>query len=654
MSDAALVERSRAAFAAYYPRIIEAIERNGGLTAAPVVEQDEIVDLRIDGHLIYGRDARRFTTEQVEAYLQKPLRIFMHRLDLTGIVTKVGQRLVAAFEDDLRAQGTVEVSTHPSGSPTFLISFGLGLGYHLAELTRRTEARWLLLVEPLPEFFVPSFGVVDWAELLETYKARGGEVCIISESDPNRIVAAIVGLMAGKGIPYADGSWVFTHYPFWSFAEARDRLHEALEFTFTNRGFFEDELVMMRNAVTNFSGRAFRLLDGRRRLRRPETAVVVGAGPSLDAGIEALRRNRDRMVVFSAGTALRALLRAGIVPDFQCELENVPGVYDVLVETAKVADISGITLISSATVDPRVPALFGDAIFYFRDSISSTQILGGKHRIIEGTSPTCVNLAINAGAVMGFTEFVLFGTDCGVRPGSLRHAKGTVYSEVGVYEAGNRTQGPTTSVEGNFGGLVNSEPLYDSCRVMLSSAIRNNRLNVLNCSDGALIPGAKPRVPDSLTVATPVVDAVALRAEIRHMLPRYLPGQILEEANFGAIHAKVVEMFAALDALLVELGEGKPDFGLVYDRVMSFVAQAKDRFAHTEALVSGSLSALPRIAMFYGYRVVDAAQRKRSFDLFIAEFRAIAADMARQLATLFDDLSKLTQSPARLLAANEG
>jgi len=171
---------------------------------------------------------------------------------------------------------------------------------------------------------------------------------------------------------------------------------------------------------------------------------------------------------------------------------------------------------------------------------------------------------------MGFTEIALFGTDCGMRPGSLRHAKGTVYSEVGIYEAGNRSQSPAMQVEGNFGGVVETEIIYDACRLMLGDAIRHYRLNVLNCSDGALIPGAQPRVPEALEVPATPVDGAAVRAEVERGMPSYPRGKMLDEADFGAVRARTHEMFAALDAILAALGEGKPDFGTVYDRMVAF------------------------------------------------------------------------------------
>lgn len=47
-----------------------------------------------------------------------------------------------------------------------------------------------------------------------------------------------------------------------------------------------------------------------------KTALIVSAGPSLDANIEIIKKNRDKMIIFCVGTAFKALANNGITPDF--------------------------------------------------------------------------------------------------------------------------------------------------------------------------------------------------------------------------------------------------------------------------------------------------------------------------------------------------
>ncbi len=632
---------SRAFFLKRFPDVAARLARRGAPQSAIVTENGAAVDIRIDKGCIYGGDARALAAAQVAAYLEKPLRLFMRSPDDAGLVSPICIRLLKAVLAHLSGENRDTIALYPAGGPNFLVVFGLGLGHHLEALARGTEARWLILVEPMVDFIEHSFHSLDWSELVATFERRGGGVHIVTELDPAAMVSAVTGIMAANGIAFADGSWVFTHYPLWAFAEARKRLHEALEFVFINRGFFEDELRMMQNAVRNFAQRPFGLLEDRPRLRRLETAVLVGAGPSLDEGLATLHRIRDRVVLISCGTALRPLLRSGLVPDFHCELENVPEVFGVIEEAGKYGDLSRITLIASATVDPRVPPLFGETIFYFRDSVSSTEILGRKRHLIPATAPTCVNMGLAMATTMGFSDVVLFGTDCGVRPGGKRHAEGTIYRDLGVWQEKDRKSRYSLEVEGNFGGIVHTDWVYDASRLMLVGAIARYRLNVVNCSDGALIPGAVPCVPEAFEVAKPPVDRAGFDADLRRSITRLAPGEILAETDLGATRAGAERLFRELGEVLDELEGGPADFPAAYQRIAALIAGLGPRSDHASSLIDGALKALPRVGMFYGLRITEPAARDRLYRVFIAEFRAIVAEMAARTDALFVEIDGL-------------
>jgi hypothetical protein len=85
----------------------------------------------------------------------------------------------------------------------------------------------------------------------------------------------------------------------------------AAGFAYINRGFFEDELLLMTNAVTNFSACSFLAAGRQAAASPPGDCGHRRRRPSLDEAIETLRRIRDRVILISAGTALRPLLRNG-------------------------------------------------------------------------------------------------------------------------------------------------------------------------------------------------------------------------------------------------------------------------------------------------------------------------------------------------------
>jgi hypothetical protein len=635
---------SRAAFAERFPKIVEILDRPGAVSSSLIEENGVVVDAMINDARLYNADVRGFTAGQVDAFMKKPLRLFMDRPTQAGLVSPVCVNLHDALGDFLIERGVEEIRSQVSeDSPHYLVVFGLGLGHHIETLARQTKARWLIVVEPIVDFIGHSFQTVDWPALFAHFEKQGGGVQIVTQLDPGEMVTGIVRYMNEKGIPYVDGSYVFTHYPFWAFAEARNRLYEAVEFAFINRGFYEDELMMMTNAVKNFAAKPFWLIEGRPRLHRPELAVIVGAGPSLDECLPRLKEIRDRVVLFSAGTALRPLLRNGIVPDFHSELENVPATVEALKEAGKYGDLSKITLMASATVDPRIPPMFRETIFFFRDAVSSTQILAEKHMPIAGATPTCVNMALSMAAFLGFTEMALFGADCGIRPGSDDHAKDTVYRDIGTFQNnGDTNRRYPVEVEGNFGGVARTNWIYDSCRLMLAEVIEMRSLKTVNASDGAFIPGAVPRVAEAIEPGAKSLDHEGLKTTLKRALDLIEPSSIFTETDLTATAQHADRLFSDLDDMLEKFDGGEPDFAPdfagVYRAVRSFLEKAGTGYGRTESIVSGTLVALPRIAMFFGFRVDDLAIRKALFSLFIQEFRTTVREMKERTATLFEDL----------------
>lgn len=652
MTDRAFAERSKAAFVARFPDVMKDLQTIAPIGAV-VSEQGHAVDIMVGEKRIYGGDARRFAADQVRAFAKKPLRLFMEEPGAAGLISEICIRMVTAIRKGIAEQGIEEIRRHPIDNPTFLIVFGLGLGHHLMELARTSKARWLILVEPSLDFIEHSFQALDWPQLLEHFDALQGGVHVITEPDPVQMVPAIVRQVAHYGIPYIDGAYVFTHYPLWSFAEARTRLHDAIQFAFVNRGFFEDEVKMMSNATTNFSTAPFRLLEGKRRLRRPETAVIVGAGPSLDESLETLHRIRDHVVLFCGGTALRPLLRNGIVPDFHCELENVPAVVDVLSQASEYGDLSKIRLIASATVDPRVPPLFAETLFFFRDSVSSTMLLGSGYRTLNGAAPTCVNTALASAITMGFTDIVLFGTDCGTRPGGEHHASDTVYRDVGLYKenADKRAKFPI-EVEGNFGGTARTDWIYDACRRMMASAIQTFGVSVVNCSDGAIIPGARPLDPEAVTIDGPAVDRARLVADLDGVVRGFDTGEILRDRDFSALLRHTGDLYREVNELLDGFSREDADFGGIYQAIKDYLVDAGERLAQANSMMSGTLFALPRIGMFYGYRVEAGEPRRKVFDIYVAEMREILREMERQTIALFERLAAEAVSSPRHMPAS--
>ena len=100
-----------------------------------------------------------------------------------------------------------------------------------------------------------------------------------------------------------------------------------------------------------------------------------------------------------------------------------------------------------------------------------------------------------------------------------------------------------------------------------------------------------------------------------------------------ALGAEADRLFADLDRLLLEEADAA-DFAALYRRLRKFVVPSADQYGGCLSIVSGTLTALPRIAMFYGFRIPGETLRRIIYDCCIKEMRAIAATMAEATRAL--------------------
>jgi hypothetical protein len=633
MSEPECFQRSLEALAERFPRI-HAEVKDAGADVEPIHADGVIVDLKIGEQRLYDGDGRTMADGQVETFLKKPLRFGVSDPRGAGLGSPVGMRMLERLRRELVDMGQPLLDRFPSTGSYFLVVYGVGLGHHLRRLIAETKAKWVFIVEPLPDLLHWSLKAIDWQALFEEAEERGVQIKLSCESDPQRVNTWIMDGIEPIGFGFLDGSFAYIHYPLWALRNARERFIDSVDRRFMARGFYEDELVMSGNAVSNMLDHRAHFVDGQPMLQRPEPVFIVGSGPSVDASIPTIRRWRDRAVVISCGTGLRVLLRQGITPDFHVEIENGAWVPEVLSLAGQYGDLKKITLVTTFTVHPSVPPLFGETFFFFRDSVSSTVMLLRGRREVLGAAPTVANTALTLGSIFGFTEFYLFGIDCGVRDGAANHSRDSVYHDVDAWRDKAKNFKYPTEVLANFGGIAFTDWLLDWSCGMLNQVIRLRDLTAYNCSDGALIEQAIPMVPESVDLADRPCEAGQAKAELRHRLVRIAPGEMTAGVDFASIADEMDNLYRDVCALVDRVVNEGGGFAEIYTEVHAFLARAGNGYRGGCSIPLGSISSITRIGLFYGLRLSDLQQRQRLFEVFIEEYKAICAFMCEETAAM--------------------
>lgn len=476
---------------------VAGIENSG----SQLVGSRETGDLNIDlGHsAFYDGGAVDYCARHVESFLAEPKRIKLGwyvRPEQSQLSSK---RLIHRGLDAIEEQG-IRRAKQLDRDGGYLIVMGLGLGLHIQPMLEELPVRNLVIVEQFPEFVNHALEASDWTAWRDILAERGGEIHVITAADQFLAANSLYVYLRRHDFGLIDGSYMAVHYQS-SFNKAvLEEINSRLPVIAANPGFFEDEIVMLRNCFRNLRWHEHSLLQDKSRLALRTPVIVVASGPSLDSAIDFVRENREKAIVITCGTGLSALLGYGIKPDFHVDTENTPGPLEILSDLGQDHDLSGITLISCNTVDPGVPALFDRRYFYFRDSVSASHYFGRDHRPLYLAAPTVANAAVRAMLTVGFREIYLVGVDLGSRDKGRHHSEKSVYIADEKFLETHPEHKAATKYplprQGSLGGTVFANSSFLYAAMFMANLMRMFPVaKVYNLGDGTRISGTIPRLP---------------------------------------------------------------------------------------------------------------------------------------------------------------
>lgn len=607
----------------------------------------DVVEYNIDlGHAkFYEQDAKSFADRQIDQYLLNPSRIYVGWIfnpdDSHTIAENIYEKCWSWAEKN-NLTTAPEITNSSSG---LSVVFGLGLGFHLDRLIRELDSRVFFVTEQYLEFLYHAMHVHDFNEWYEILEAKNGRLEFIIGDDAGQLVAIIHSSMKNNDFGIIDGCYFFMHYKSLLMKELRSRFLDSIPVMNLNPGFFDDECVMLRNSLENLTNPAVSIYRKQARVEKKSPAMIVGSGPSLDLCIDKLKQYRDGIVVFSCGTALGALLRNGIKPDYHIELENTPGPPKFVGDLAREFDISGVTLIGPTTIRRELVDIFDAALLFFRDSVTST-FLWGMYDEVTMAAPTVSNAGTRMAIGLGFREIYLVGVDLGARRKEEHHSKASIYiaDETFLDENPGHKTASTFDIEqpGNLGGIVYTNISFLSSAGFLSQLLENfPSVKMTNLSDGLKIEGARPCLPEVLELSIDV-------DKTRHDL-KLISAEVTKEKNsFRFDFETLVELkrLVKTDAeLLVAAFENLPEGELslfeLYDTLNEIFKEAPTTNLDLvkTALFRGTSLLVFQMAFIVYRRLEERSGTGLSFiDFYRREATSSIKDMAAQAEEIMDEL----------------
>lgn len=410
--------------------------------------------------------------------------------------------LIDEYEEN-RAKRLVETPDYL----TSLIVTGVGLGYHIKQLTENFEIQNIVIYERCLDTFHSSMHVLDWEPILDYFLEERRSISICVGVEPHLALAQFESNIQTMGLHAQMFTYVYRHTARKFEGDFIDVYQKELRAYIGGLGYFDDEQIGLAHAYHNLKSESAVFVDNKHHQRKPRL-LLVGNGPSLDEHQEYIEKNRDNVVVMSCGTGLSSLLRMGIKPDFHVEMERCIMVNDVIRHFSKSDDRNDITLLCLHTVAPETIKAFPKSCYGIKANDAGSALVKDYYspkRINEliYCNPTVANCGLSFAVAMGFENIHLIGVDFGVKEAEKHHSKHSVYNEMEAFAKKEKIdytiydENRAVSCKGNFGGEVSSMPTLNMARISMERYLRIVKpmfpnLRIFNTNNGAYIEGTEP------------------------------------------------------------------------------------------------------------------------------------------------------------------
>ncbi len=369
----------------------------------------------------------------------------------------------------------------PKTSP--IIMFGIGNGTFLKKVSEKTRKDVRIFVyEPSLKIFIKCMESVDFTEVFEKRDVIFGLENCHTYMEIKSLVGKMVGLdniefmrtymLPGYHVLYPEEATTL-------FKNANHTIDDTISNFITMR-FFAD--VAMPTLLRNSSylpdcNTAFQLVDI---IPRDMPAIIVAAGPSLDKNIKDLKAAKNKAFIIASDTAMKPLIRNGIIPDIFAVVDGKKPVELVMVPEAK-----KIPLLASIIASKDVLDYHEGKKFFFDEGYRIVWRLFEKNGLefpsLEmggSVATTCFSLAY----VLGIDNIILIGQDLAYTNNQF-HAKGTFAKDFEVI------LDKCVMVPGNVEEFVPSPPDYKKYLDWYEFFIKGAKefrkdLNVINATEG--------------------------------------------------------------------------------------------------------------------------------------------------------------------------
>lgn len=347
-----------------------------------------------------------------------------------------------------------------------VVLYGIGLGYHIKEISNRLSDSSTLYV------FDYNEELIKYCKKVNSSIFNLKNVVIVGRSDKKFYEKLANALNQSKNL--------LVHKPsLETIQDENELLYNLINDFNIMKQYNEINTDIIKESEENYMcnmEKNYKHIDCliKRMANLEKTFVITAAGPSLDDDLEMLKNNREKFIIISVGSALRSLLKREIYPDAVVIIDTKPIVqkqFDNLY-------VKQIPLCFSASASKwAVDSYSGPKYIFNMDDMN-------KEIKTRGTvAVAAMDIAIKCNA----KKIILLGQDLAfLNKKSHTNSFEETYGFNDDYTEVLRMK----KIKSVYGEMLNTTQGYITFKNKIESLIRENpKIEFINCSKGALIEG---------------------------------------------------------------------------------------------------------------------------------------------------------------------
>lgn len=367
--------------------------------------------------------------EKREELLDKEAVDLVQETAFTGekilVAQKEGQRLYLAGRRDPSAHPVNQIRVLGKivpYAPVFIL--GTGNMHYLEELNKvADESIIILLYEPLFSIFDKQLEIIDFEKVF----GRRTVALLVEGINEEAFDSMVSSMLSGDKIPLMK-YFVLPNYVELCKKQVNWFLDTLLKKTSQYYIYVGTQMFFSPYQAENFYHNVSYIRTGYKAYQLFRTipddipAFIVSAGPSLNKNIKELKRVKNKAFMIAVDTAVKPLLREGIVPDLFATLDGIKPLEIVETEQAKT-----IPLLTKVTAAHKVMDFHTGRKFFYDEGYAYVRKLFQMNgKTIEGfpTGGSVATQAFSLACYLGFHKIIFVGQDLAYTD-NRSHADGT-------------------------------------------------------------------------------------------------------------------------------------------------------------------------------------------------------------------------------------